>query len=189
MQQGTHAQGAMADRDEGRDEWDGRRGHLSPGRDSMKQKPSLTAVTLPTKVFCSPCCGAGPAGPAGVLAAYGHCDALCPISLQLWQRMDVTVVPASLLSPSPTCSVGSSHLGWPLEHAAQTNKHHTGVECNSLTQTPVQMPGSHARPPEGRNRVLQPLRPQSPELPRTMEHAERHHDFARFTKSWWTVAR
>jgi hypothetical protein len=26
-------------------------------------------------------------------------------------------------------------------------------------------------PPEGRNRVLQPLRPQSPQLPPTMEHA------------------
>jgi hypothetical protein len=33
-------------------------------------------------------------------------------------------------------------------------------------------------PPLGRNRVLQPLPPESPQLPPTMEHAERHHDFA-----------
>ena len=87
------------------------RNYLSPGRDSIKQKPSLTAVTLPLNVCCSPCCGVRPAGPAGVFVAYGHCDALWPISLQLWQRIDVTVVPASLLSPSPTCSVGNSHFG------------------------------------------------------------------------------
>ena len=92
----------------------------------MKQNPSLTAVTFPTKVFCSPCCGGGPAGPAGVLAAYGHCEALWPISLQLWQRIDVTTVPASLLSPSPTCSVRSSHLGWPLGHAAHAKVSNQG---------------------------------------------------------------
>ena len=34
------------------------------------------------------------------------------------------------------------------------------------------------RPPFGRNRVLQPLRPESPQLPRTMEHGERLHDCA-----------
>jgi hypothetical protein len=37
-------------------------------------------------------------------------------------------------------------------------------------------------PPFGRNRGLQPLRPESPQLPPTMEHAPqlppRHHDFA-----------
>jgi hypothetical protein len=30
------------------------------------------------------------------------------------------------------------------------------------------------RPPQGRNRVWQPLRPEFPELAGTMEHAERH---------------
>jgi hypothetical protein len=48
--------------------------------------------------------------------------------------------------------------------------------------------GERERAARGRNRVLQPLLPESPELGPTMEHAERHHDFARFVKSWWTVA-
>jgi len=48
--------------------------------------------------------------------------------------------------------------------------------------------GERERAARGRNRVLQPLLPESPELGPTMEHAERHHDFARFIKSWWTVA-
>ena len=89
----------------------------------MKQNPSLTAVTLPTNFCCSPCCGVRPGGPVGVFAAYGHCDALCPISLQLWHRIDVTVAPTSLLSPSPTCSVGSSHFGCPSGHAATPTPH------------------------------------------------------------------
>ncbi len=50
-----------------------------------------------------------------------------------------------------------------------------------------------ARPPEGRNRGFQPRWPESPELARTMEHPERHHDFAllqngdgpqRWTATW-----